>query len=58
MQRFGFGFAFTPMTVLAFATLPAHQITEGSGVFTLVRNFGASLYISVTVVLPFRFSSF
>ena len=40
LQGFGFGLAFTPMTVLAFATLPAHQITEASGVFTLVRNFG------------------
>lgn len=54
LQGFGFGLAYTPMTVLAFATLPAHQITEGSGVFTLVRNFGASLYISVTVVLLVR----
>jgi DHA2 family multidrug resistance protein len=54
LQGFGFGLAFTPMTVLAFATLPAHQITEGSGVFTLVRNFGSSLYISVTVVLLVR----
>ncbi len=54
LQGFGFGLAYTPMTVLAFATLPAHQMTEGSGVFTLVRNFGASLYISVTVVLLVR----
>lgn len=54
LQGFGFGLAYTPMTVLAFATLPAHQITEGSGVFTLVRNFGSSLYISVTVVLLVR----
>ncbi len=54
LQGFGFGLAFTPMTVLAFATLPAHQITEASGVFTLVRNFGSSLYISVTVVLLVR----
>jgi DHA2 family multidrug resistance protein len=54
LQGFGFGLAFTPMTVLAFATLQAHQITEASGVFTLVRNFGSSLYISVTVVLLLR----
>jgi DHA2 family multidrug resistance protein len=54
LQGFGFGLAYTPMTVLAFATLPAHQITEASGVFTLVRNFGSSLYISVTVVLLVR----
>ena len=29
-------------------------MTEASGVFTLVRNFGSSLYISVTVVLLVR----
>ena len=54
LQGFGFGLAFTPMTVLAFATLPGRQITEASGVFTLVRNFGSSLYISVIVVLLVR----
>ncbi|MFI4982935.1 MAG: MFS transporter, partial [Nevskiales bacterium] len=54
LQGFGFGLAYTPMTVLSFATLPARQITEASGVFTLVRNFGSSLYISVTVVLLVR----
>ena len=54
LQGFGFGLAYTPMTVLAFATLPAHQITEGSGVFTLVRNFGSSLFVSATVVLLVR----
>jgi DHA2 family multidrug resistance protein len=54
LQGFGFGLAFTPMTVLAFATLPAVQITEASGVFTLVRNFGSSLYISLSIALLVR----
>jgi DHA2 family multidrug resistance protein len=54
LQGFGFGLAFTPMTILAFATLPAGQITEASGVFTLVRNFGSSLFISVSIVLLVR----
>jgi DHA2 family multidrug resistance protein len=54
LQGFGFGLAFTPMTVLAFSTLRAHQITEASGVFTLVRNFGSSLFISVSIVLLVR----
>jgi hypothetical protein len=48
LQGFGFGLASTPMTVLAFATLPAGQRTEASGVFTLVRNSGSSLFISVS----------
>lgn len=54
LQGFGFGLAYTPMTVLAFATLPRARITEGSGLFTLVRNFGSSLFISATVVLLVR----
>jgi DHA2 family multidrug resistance protein len=54
LQGFGFGLAFTPMTVLAFATLSAGQITEASGVFTLVRNFGSSLFISVSIALLVR----
>ena len=54
LQGFGFGLAFTPMTVLAFATLPVTQITEASGIFTLVRNFGSSLYISLSIALLVR----
>ena len=51
---FGQSVAFTPMAVMAFATLPAHQITEGSAVFTLVRNFGSSLFISISVLMLVR----
>lgn len=54
MQGFGQSITFTPMTVMAFATLPRHQITEGSGIFTLMRNFGSSLFISITVVALIR----
>ncbi len=54
VQGFGFGLAFTPMTVLAFSTLPASQVTEASSVFTLVRNFGSSLYISLSIMLLVR----
>ncbi len=48
---------FTPMTVMAFATLPRHQITEGSAVFTLMRNFGSSLFISMAVLVLVRSTS-
>lgn len=54
MQGFGQSITFTPMTMMAFATLPKRQITEGSGIFTLMRNFGSSLFISVTVVVIIR----
>ena len=48
---------FTPMTVMAFATLPRDQITEGSAVFTMMRNFGSSLFISLSVLVLIRSTS-
>ena len=54
LQGLGFGLAFTPMSVLAFATLPTHRVTEGMALFHLVRNFGSSLFISASVVLLVR----
>ena len=48
---------FTPMTVLAFATLPRSQVTEGSAVFILMRNFGSSLFISICVLVAIRSSN-
>jgi DHA2 family multidrug resistance protein len=51
---FGQSIAFTPMTVMAFSTLPPRQLTEGSAVFTLMRNFGSSLFISIAVLVVSR----
>jgi DHA2 family multidrug resistance protein len=54
LQGFGFGLAFTPMSVLAFATLPSDRMTEATGTFHLVRSFGSSLFISLSIVLLLR----
>lgn len=54
LQGFGFGLAFTPMSVLAFATLPREKVAEGMSLFHLLRNFGSSLFISISVVLLIR----
>ena len=51
---FGQSIAFTPMTVMAFSTLPPSQVTEGSAIFTLMRNFGSSLFISIAVLVVSR----
>ena len=51
---FGQSIAFTPMTVMAFSTLPPRQVTEGSAIFTLMRNFGSSLFISIAVLVVSR----
>ena len=54
LQGFGQSIAFTPMTVMAFSTLPPQRIPEGSAVFTLMRNFGSSLFISIVVLVLIR----
>ena len=54
---FGQSVAFTPMTILAFATLPKTKITEGASIFTLMRNFGSSIFISVSVLILLRSST-
>ncbi len=54
LMGLGQSVSFTPMTVMAFSTLPRHQITEGSSIFTLMRNFGSSLFISLSVLMLVR----
>lgn len=54
IQGFGFGLAFTPLMVLSFATMPRERMNEGTAVFTLVRNFGSGIFISIAVVVLVR----
>ncbi len=46
-QGAGLGFIFVPLSAVAFATLPTELRTEGSGIFSLLRNIGGSIGISV-----------
>src|SRR3984885_1672823 len=48
IQGGGMGLVFTPLQVLAFATLPASMRTEGASLFSLLRNIGAAIGVSVT----------
>ena len=54
MMGLGNSVVFTPMAVMAFSTLPREQITEGSSVFTMMRNFGSSMFISMAVLAFLR----
>jgi len=47
-QGAGLGLVFTPLQVLAFATLEPSLRTEGAGLFSLARNIGAAIGVSVT----------
>src|SRR5665213_746422 len=46
VQGFGLGFLFVPLTTITFATLDPKLRTKGAGIFSLVRNLGASIGIS------------
>jgi DHA2 family multidrug resistance protein len=48
VQGAGLGFVFLPLQVLAFATLPPQYRTDGASLFSLFRNIGAAVGVSVT----------
>jgi MFS transporter, DHA2 family, multidrug resistance protein len=47
IQGFGIGFIFVPLSTLAFATIPPVLRPEGSSLYTLIRNMGSAVGISV-----------
>jgi DHA2 family multidrug resistance protein len=51
VQGAGIGFVFLPLQVLAFATLPPQYRTDGASLFSLFRNVGAAVGVSVTSAL-------
>ncbi len=51
VQGLGLGFVFTPLQVIAFATLPAALRTDGTALFSLMRNVGSAIGISITSFL-------
>ena len=51
LQGAGLGLVFTPLQVVAFATLPANLRTDGTALFSLVRNVGSSIGVSVASFL-------
>jgi DHA2 family multidrug resistance protein len=51
LQGAGLGFVFTPLQVMAFATLPLAFRTDGTALLSLFRNFGSAIGVSVTSAL-------
>ncbi|RAK58072.1 DHA2 family efflux MFS transporter permease subunit [Phenylobacterium deserti] len=47
IQGFGIGLIFVPLSTLAFATVAPELRAEGSALYTLIRNIGSSVGISV-----------
>ncbi len=51
LQGAGLGLVFTPLQVIAFGTLPADLRTDGTSLFSLVRNVGSSIGVSIAAFL-------
>ncbi|HKJ87558.1 MAG TPA: DHA2 family efflux MFS transporter permease subunit, partial [Gammaproteobacteria bacterium] len=51
IQGLGLGFIFVPLSTITFATLSPELRTEAAGIFSLVRNVGSSIGISVVITL-------
>jgi MFS transporter, DHA2 family, multidrug resistance protein len=47
LQGIGLGFVFTPLSVAAFSTLSRNLLTQGTAIFSLMRNIGGSVGVSI-----------
>lgn len=50
VQGLGLGLVFVPLSTVAFATLDARYRTDAASLFSLVRNIGSSIGISIVTV--------
>ena len=51
VQGVGLGFIFVPLSTIAFATLAPRYRNEGTAMFSLIRNVGSSVGISLVMTL-------
>jgi DHA2 family multidrug resistance protein len=54
LQGFGIGMTWVPLTLIMFATIKPEQLDQASAVFHMLRNFAASLFISICVAVVVR----
>jgi MFS transporter, DHA2 family, multidrug resistance protein len=54
LQGLGLGVVYVPFAAIAFATLPAQLRNQGAAIFSLARNMGSSIGISIVTVLLTR----
>ena len=54
IQGIGSGVMWVPLTVITFVTLPPRWLPEGASIYHLLRNFGSSIFISVSFMTVVR----
>lgn len=57
LQGFGLGFVFVPLSTLTFATIATKYRGDATSMFSLVRNMGSGVGISLVTVVLTRMSS-
>ena len=51
LQGLGVGLIWVPLSIVTFSQLTPQETAEGSAIFHLVRNFGSSIFISVSIAI-------
>jgi DHA2 family multidrug resistance protein len=51
LQGFGLGFVFTPLSVITFSTMSRQHLTQATAIFSLMRNVGGSVGVSIVEAL-------
>ena len=54
IQGLGCGLMWVPLSIVAFASLEPERLPEASAIFHLLRNFGSSIFISISVMAAVR----
>ncbi|MGI9508517.1 MAG: DHA2 family efflux MFS transporter permease subunit [Geminicoccaceae bacterium] len=54
IQGLGCGLMWVPLSIVAFASLKPERLPEASAIFHLLRNFGSSIFISISVMAAIR----
>jgi len=54
LQGMGLGFMFVPLSTITFSTLPPMLRTQGTALYSLIRNIGSSVGISIVIFLLTR----
>ena len=49
LQGAGLGFMFVPLNTISLATIPAALRTQGTAMWTLIRNLGSSIGVSIVI---------
>ncbi len=54
LQGFGCGIMWVPVSLIAFSTLDPRLLPDASAIFHLLRNYGSSIFISLSVMVVIR----